>query len=114
MLFAPEMRKMHATPAVRALRARAQEHEHIPVELVAGLRAPTLLLWGASEKLLPREQLDWYRAHLPPDARVDVVPGFGHVPQMERPRELVQRLAAFADQVGLLSTPARAPAGAAV
>jgi len=36
------------------------------------------------------------------------------VPQMERPRELVQRLAAFADQVGLLSTPARAPAGAAV
>jgi len=114
ILFAPEMRKMHATPAVRALRARAQEHEHIPVELVAGLRAPTLLLWGASEKLLPREQLDWYRAHLPPDARVDVVPGFGHVPQMERPRELVQRLAAFADQVGLLSTPARAPAGAPV
>jgi pimeloyl-ACP methyl ester carboxylesterase len=103
ILFAPELRKMHATPAVRALRARAQEHEHIPVELVSGLRAPTLLLWGASEKLLPREQLDWYRANLPPGARVEVVPGFGHVPQMERPRELVQRLRDFAEQVGLLS-----------
>lgn len=103
ILFAPELRKMHATPAVRALRARAQEHQHIPVELVSGLRAPTLLLWGASEKLLPREQLDWYRAHLPTGARVEVVPGFGHVPQMERPRELVQRLRDFARQVGLLS-----------
>ena len=103
ILFAPELRKTHATPAVRALRARAQEHGHIPVELVAGLRAPTLLLWGASEKLLPREQLDWYRANLPPGARVEVVPGFGHVPQMERPRELVQRLRDFAEQLGLLS-----------
>jgi hypothetical protein len=61
------------------------------------------MLWGASEKLLPHEQLDWYRAHLPAGARIEVVPGFGHVPQMERPRELVERLHDFAGEIGLLS-----------
>jgi pimeloyl-ACP methyl ester carboxylesterase len=113
ILFAPGLRKMHATPAVRALRGFAQERHHIPAEIIARVRAPTLLLWGASEKLLPREQLDWYRAHLPPGAHIEVVPGFGHVPQMERPRELVQRLRGFAEENGLLParTPDHVPAG---
>jgi pimeloyl-ACP methyl ester carboxylesterase len=102
ILFAPEMRKMHASPAVRALRNHAGQRHHIPPELIATVRAPTLLLWGASEKLLPREQLDWYRAHLPRGARIEVVQGFGHVPQMERPRELVARLRGFAEENGLL------------
>lgn len=103
ILFAPELKKTHATPAVRALRAHAHVHQHIPPEVIAAVRAPTLLLWGASEKLLPHEQLDWYRAHLPPGAQIEVVPGFGHVPQMERPRELVLRLHDFAEEIGLLA-----------
>ncbi len=102
ILFAPELKKMHATAAVRALRGHALQRHHIPPEILTGLRAPTLLLWGASEKLLPREQLDWYRAHLPSGAQIEVVKGFGHVPQMERPRELVQRLRGFAAETGLL------------
>jgi pimeloyl-ACP methyl ester carboxylesterase len=104
ILFAPQLKKMHATPAVQALRRHAQQRSHIPPELLATLRAPTLLLWGASEKLLPREQLDWYRAHLPRGARIEVVQGFGHVPQMERPAELVKRLRGFAAEVGLFDT----------
>ncbi len=112
ILFAPELKKMHATPAVRALRTHAQQRHHIPPDLIADLRAPTLLLWGASEKLLPLEQLDWYRAHLPSGARIEVVPGFGHLPQMERPRELVQRLRGFAEELGLLAVTPRVPAEA--
>jgi pimeloyl-ACP methyl ester carboxylesterase len=119
ILFAPQLKKMHATPAVRALHRNARERSHIPAELLATLRAPTLLLWGASEKLLPREQLDWYRAHLPPGARIEVVQGFGHVPQVERPAELVERLRGFAAEVGLLGArqagaSLSAPGGAAV
>ncbi len=38
--------------------------------------------------------------------------GFGHVPQMERPRELVERLRGFAEEVGLLGV--NAPAEASV
>ena len=41
-------------------------------------------------------------AHLPRGARIEVVKGFGHVPQMERPRELVLRLHDFAEEIGLL------------
>jgi pimeloyl-ACP methyl ester carboxylesterase len=103
ILFAPELKKTHATAAVRALRGRALQRHHIPPEILTGLRAPTLLLWGASEKLLPREQLDWYREHLPSGAHIEVVKGFGHVPQMECPRELVKRLRDFAGEIGLLS-----------
>jgi pimeloyl-ACP methyl ester carboxylesterase len=114
ILFAPELKKMHATPAVRALRTQSQERHHIPADLVEGLQAPTLMLWGASEKLLPHEQLEWYRAHLPAGARIEVVPGFGHVPQMERPRELVERLHDFAGQIGLLSAGTPRPEGARV
>lgn len=112
ILFAPELKKMHATPAVVALKQHAQTRSHIPPDLLRTLRAPTLLLWGASEKLLPNEQLDWYRAHLPRGARIEVVKGFGHVPQVERPRELVARLRGFAEEIGLLGV--SAPAGASV
>jgi pimeloyl-ACP methyl ester carboxylesterase len=108
ILFAPELKKMHARPAVQALRDHAKERHHIPPDLLAGLRAPTLLLWGASEKLLPHEQLEWYRAHLPGGARIEVVDGFGHVPQVERPRELIARLRGFAEEIGLLSVTAAA------
>jgi len=110
LLFAPGMKQMHATPAVRALRRTVRESDHIPPELLRGLRAPTLVLWGGSEKLLPQELLAWYRAHLP-QARIEVVPGFGHVPQMEHPRKLVNRLRAFAAEAGLL--PAARAAGSA-
>lgn len=112
ILFASELRKMHATPAVVAMRQHAQARSHIPPDLLKTLRAPTLLLWGESEKLLPREQLDWYRAHLPRGARIEVVKGFGHVPQVERPRELVERLREFAAQTGLLGL--TVPAGASL
>jgi pimeloyl-ACP methyl ester carboxylesterase len=114
LLFAPEMKKMHATPAVRALRRNARELDHIPPDLLAGLRVPTLLLWGGSEKLLPHELLGWYRRHLPPETRIEVVQGFGHVPQMERPRELVARLCGFAREVGLLEVSAPAPSPAPI
>jgi pimeloyl-ACP methyl ester carboxylesterase len=62
---------------------------------------PVLFLWGGSERLLPSVTLSWYRAHLPAHAQVRVVEGFGHVPQLERPDELVSHLVRFADTAGL-------------
>jgi pimeloyl-ACP methyl ester carboxylesterase len=55
-------------------------------------------LWGKSEKLLPFESVEYFRAHLPRQAGIEIVEGFGHVPQLERPKELVRRLSVFADQ----------------
>ncbi len=102
LLFSPQMRKVHNTPAVRAIRAQATVDHYLSKEELARLEVPILLLWGGSEKLLPAEMLAYYRRHLPASARIEVVEGVGHVMQMERPRLLVRRLAAFAEQAGLL------------
>lgn len=107
-LFAPQMVKVHNTPAVRFIRARATVDDHLSPETLGRVDVPTLLLWGGSEKLLPPDMLAYFRRYLPPSARIEVVEGVGHVPQMERPREMVRRLAGFAEEAGVL-TPAAPP-----
>ena len=102
LLLAPQMHKVHNTPAVRAIRAEATVENHLSPEDLARVEVPTLLLWGSSEKLLPSEMLAYFRQHLPASARIEVVEAVGHVPQMERPREMVRRLADFAEESGLL------------
>jgi pimeloyl-ACP methyl ester carboxylesterase len=107
LLFATQMAKVHNAPAVRAIRARATVEDYVRPEVLAGLDMPILLLWGESEKLLPEEMLAYYRKYLPPSARIEVVKRVGHVPQMERPREVVRLLSAFAEQSGLLDVRGR-------
>jgi pimeloyl-ACP methyl ester carboxylesterase len=102
MLFANELKKFYGTPTVQALAAEARAtRASLAPEVLRGLTMPVLLLWGASERLLPAENLAYYKAHLPPHAEVQVVEGFGHVPQVERPDELVSHLVRFADTAGL-------------
>lgn len=96
LLLAHELRRFYGAPAVRALVQEALGRlESLRPEVLAQVRAPTLLLWGQSERLLPYEGVDYFRKHLP-HADVRVVPGFGHVPQVERPGELVAHLVGFA------------------
>ncbi len=102
LLFSTQMPKVHNTAAVRAIRSRATVEDYLSPGELARVQAPTLLLWGESEKLLPAEMLAYYRRHLPASARIEVVPAVGHVMQMERPRVVVRRLADFAEQAGLL------------
>jgi pimeloyl-ACP methyl ester carboxylesterase len=65
-LFAPQLRKLYDTPAVRAIVADIDERSFLAPELLSGLRVPTLLLWGGSEKLLPHEAIEYFRTHLTP------------------------------------------------
>ncbi len=69
---------------------------------LSALSMPTLLIWGQSEKLLPYEGLDFFRAHLPAHAEIHEVKGFGHMPQMEHPRAFVDRVKKFAVSRGLV------------
>lgn len=102
MVFADTVRGIYSTPAVRALSADAlATGEYLRPEALQKLAMPVLFIWGASEKLLPRESLDFFRTHLPPHSRVRVVEGFGHIPQVERPNELLSELLQFADGAGL-------------
>ena len=66
------------------------------------IRCPCLLLWGTDERLLPPSLLDAFQRDLPPHARVEVVRGWGHAPQLERPTEVIERLIAFAESLPAL------------
>jgi pimeloyl-ACP methyl ester carboxylesterase len=53
--------------------------------------APTLLVWGERDRLVPVRNAEAWAEALP-DARVELVPRAGHVPMVERPEELSRLL----------------------
>jgi pimeloyl-ACP methyl ester carboxylesterase len=65
-----------------------------PVPLLRRLTMPTLLLWGDKDGMIPATNAQDYLAALP-DATLVVLPGIGHVPQEEAPRETIAPLRAF-------------------
>jgi pimeloyl-ACP methyl ester carboxylesterase len=60
--------------------------------------APTLLVWGARDRLVPvLDAAAWHE--LLPDARLVVLPRASHVPMVESPEELVDALVAFREEL---------------
>jgi pimeloyl-ACP methyl ester carboxylesterase len=59
------------------------------------IRAPTLLVWGDHDPLVPVERAEEYRQAIP-DARLVVVRGAGHVAMSDRPAEFAQTVLDFA------------------
>lgn len=56
--------------------------------------APTLIVWGSRDRLVPPTQAEIGRRLLP-DAHVHIFPGCGHCPQMERAAEFNELLLEF-------------------
>jgi pimeloyl-ACP methyl ester carboxylesterase len=56
---------------------------------LAQLTAPMLLIWGDHDQIVPRAA-GVQMAALLPNARLHVIAGCGHLPQQERPDELVE------------------------
>jgi pimeloyl-ACP methyl ester carboxylesterase len=94
-LFENDLRAVLRSHSLQKLLASVQPSDCLTAEEMAAIRCPLLLLWGESERLLPASFLDFYRAHLPPSGRLEVVPGWGHAPQMEHPDELRAKVEAF-------------------
>lgn len=65
-----------------------------PLEL-RDLAMPVLLSWGQQEAVLPREHLDFWRAHLPGHAAVEEPEGQGHVPFVTHADQVARRLLSF-------------------
>jgi pimeloyl-ACP methyl ester carboxylesterase len=73
-------------PGVRpAMIARMEQVKMVPPEpLLRTVTAPTLLLWGEKDGMIPfANAADYLRVM--PDARLAALPGLGHVPQEEAP-----------------------------
>ncbi|MGI5861830.1 MAG: alpha/beta fold hydrolase [Myxococcales bacterium] len=105
LITAYAMRERMSSPPVRRLLQDAAESAGLSAEELESLRPPTLLLWGRSERLLPYAGVGFFKAHLPPDAEVQEVKGFGHAPQLERPKELCKRINSFLERRGVVRLP---------
>lgn len=90
-----DVRRMFHQPHMRALLASIRPDHFFAPEAVAGLRAPTLLLWGRSDRVMFPEMLEFYRTHLPAGTRVEEPEGIGHCPQIERPFWTLRRILEF-------------------
>jgi pimeloyl-ACP methyl ester carboxylesterase len=56
--------------------------------------APTLVVWGRQDGLVPPVYGERYRDRIP-GARLEVIEGCGHLPQIERPAELAAAVLGF-------------------
>ncbi|MCU0624749.1 MAG: alpha/beta fold hydrolase, partial [Gemmatimonadaceae bacterium] len=69
-----------------------------PVPRLRTITAPTLLVWGASDRMIPPANAQDYLRVLP-HARARVLPGLGHVPFEEDPAGSLAVVRPFLDSI---------------
>ena len=82
------------------------------VEQVRGVSAPTLILWGGRDRLIPPALAQRFAADIP-GSRLQMFDSLGHVPQEEDPAATVAAVQAFLAELPAavgLPTPTPAPA----
>ncbi|MFD8912016.1 alpha/beta fold hydrolase [Streptomyces sp. NPDC059575] len=89
--------------AAASLRGRAARPDYRP--LLAGLTTPTLVITGADDTYTPVADAEATHAALA-DARLHVVPGAAHLPNLERPEEFNRVLGEFLAEVDEAATEA--------
>ena len=94
-LYAASLRQAFRRPAQRQLLERLDASQFLRPDELRAVQAPTLVLWGAEERVLPRSGLAFFREHLPAGARVEVVGGVGHSPQIDDLPGTVERILGF-------------------
>ena len=65
------------------MQPEAFHSHHEAAERLYRVKAPTLLVWGAQDRLVDPAYGDAFVAAIP-DARLEVVDGAGHLPQLEQ------------------------------
>ena len=89
-------RDLMLAPGVRqAMLARMEQVDLQPPDpLLKSIRAPTLLVWGERDAMIPFANAADYQK-LIPDCRLAAFPGLGHVPQEEAPELSLAPVLAF-------------------
>lgn len=86
---------MRAPGARDALLARLQQTVLLdPVPLLKSIQAPTLLVWGEGDAMIPFANSAEYLTAVP-DIRRVAVPGVGHLPQEEAPLASIEVVHSF-------------------
>jgi pimeloyl-ACP methyl ester carboxylesterase len=84
---------LRAGPLTMVRATRSLFAEDVSDEL-RGVHAPTLLVWGERDALVPPSLAPLLQDRLA-DARIVLLPGAGHVPQYDRPHQFNAATLAF-------------------
>jgi len=68
--------------------------DSLPYRLAGAASVPTLLIWGAEDKVVPLSAGQAYNAAIP-GSKLVVLQGVGHHPEIERPAEFLEQLQNF-------------------
>jgi pimeloyl-ACP methyl ester carboxylesterase len=97
--FAWGVRRSFHDPHVRALLGSLTPDDLLRPGDLAALTMPVLLIWPRQERILPREQVAFFREHLPAHARLEEPDGLGHAPYLDDAAAIGRRLVDFAMDV---------------
>ena len=51
------------------------------------ITTPTLLIWGAEDRLVPRSYTERFAAAVAGETRIAIIPGAGHLAELDKPDE---------------------------
>ena len=83
-------------PEMRRLLDSIGPEDMLTPEELRALSMPTLLLWGREERILPADNLEFFRTHMPDHAEIEEWSDFGHCGFLERPERVARRIVGFA------------------
>jgi pimeloyl-ACP methyl ester carboxylesterase len=86
--------------AIRSLGASLEERYGAVEDALPGVRAPALVVWGRDDGWIPVADAERFRAAIA-GARLVTIAGCGHLPQEQKPQELLRVLLEFLSSVGL-------------
>jgi len=99
-LLAPELEDVAMKNRIATAKLAWQPRYHDPHlhKWLHRIDVPTLLIWGANDRLFPPDYADAYQK-LIPGAKAVVIPACGHLPHVEKPAELVAAVEGFIDRL---------------
>lgn len=98
-LITGDVQKSFAREAILSFTRSTRPEHLLKKEQLQTLKMPIHLVWGRSERLLPRESLDFFKDSLPSQATFDEPEGFGHCPHLDDPARIARDIVAFARRV---------------
>ena len=83
-LFAPSMQRILQRPSLQSLLDHVRSMPLLTPDDLQSLAAPTTVVWGEHEALLPEASVDFWAGG--PRVELVTAPGCGHSPSLDRPR----------------------------
>lgn len=96
-LLAWGVQERFGRPEIRELLSHVDAGDMLTGAEVGRLTAPTLVLWGGRDAILPVAQREFFRTHLPDHAVFEEPAHLGHAPFLDDPDYLVRRMLRFVD-----------------